>query len=143
MNALRKIAIALLVSGCAGAPPVVTRGDFGPETLALINSYRVSHALAPLVPHAALEALARQHSRAQAASNRMSHAGYRERSAEARAAGLSGICAENVGHRYRNARQLVSGWVNSPPHRTNLLRSNIRYAGVSVVGDFSTFFACE
>ena len=144
MKASKTLAAALLISGFTStAHPVLAAGNFGPETLALINSYRESHGLAPLVPHAALEALARQHSRAQAASNRMSHAGYRERSAEARAAGLSGICAENVGHRYRNARQLVSGWVNSPPHRTNLLRSNIRYAGVSVVGDFSTFFACE
>jgi len=143
MAVLRIIAIALLVTSCAGTPPVVTGGDYGPETLALINSYRAEHGLAPLAPHGALQALARQHSLEQAASGRMSHAGYRERSAAAREAGLSVLCAENVGHKYRNARQLFSGWKSSAPHRTNLLRPNIRYAGVSVVGDFSTFFACE
>jgi uncharacterized protein YkwD len=144
MSVPRTVAIALLISGCASATPsFVTKGDFGPETLALINSYRVSRGLSPLSPDARLKELARQHSQSQAARNRMSHSGFRERSAQARAAGLSGICAENVGHKYRNAQQLFTGWKNSGSHRTNMLRPNIRYAGVYVAGAFSTFFACE
>ncbi len=143
MTVLRTIATALLVSGCAGATqPVATKGDFGPETLALINSYRASHGLSPLSSHGTLKALARQHSQYLAARNTISHNGYRQRSAQAKSAGLSGVCAENVGYNYRNAQHLVSGWKNSGQHRTNLLRPNMRYAGVSVVGDYATFFAC-
>ena len=40
MKILKTIAVAVLVSGCTGTTqPVVTTGDFGPQTLTLINSY--------------------------------------------------------------------------------------------------------
>ena len=144
MNIATTVAIVLLVSGCARTTqPAVAAGDFGPETLALINSYRVRRGLSPLTAHGTLQALARQHSQYQAAKNKLSHDGFHQRTAQAKAAGLSAACAENAGHNYRNAQQLFSGWRNSPPHRTNLLRPNMRYAGVSVVGAYSTFFTCQ
>ena len=143
MKILNTVAIALLVLGCASrVQPVATTGDFGPETLTLINTYRESSGVSPLASHGTLKALARQHSRYQAARNAISHGGFRQRSAQAKAAGLSGVCSENVGYNYQNAQQLISGWKNSAAHRTNLLRPNMRYAGVSVVGAYATFFAC-
>ncbi|PWK66953.1 CAP domain-containing protein [Aminobacter sp. AP02] len=143
-NTSRTVAIAILVSGCLGmTQAIATAADFGPETLALINAYRGSRGLAPLTSNRTLQALARQHSRYQAARNRLGHDGFRQRSAQAKAAGLSVVCAENVGYNYQNAQQLFTGWKNSALHRTNLLRPNLRYAGVSVVGPYSTFFACR
>jgi uncharacterized protein YkwD len=137
------VAIAVLASGCQSATqPAASGVDFGPQTLTLINSYRTSRGLTPLASDATLKSLARQHSQYQAARGSISHNGYRQRSAQAKAAGLSGICAENVGIKYRSAQQLFSGWRNSGAHNTNMLRPNLRYAGVSVVGDYSTFFAC-
>jgi uncharacterized protein YkwD len=143
MKILRTIAIAVLVLGCTGTiQSVAATVDFGPQTLTLINSYRASRGLSPLAPNGTLKALARQHSRYQATRNTVSHDGFRQRAAQARAAGLSAICTENVGARYKNAQDLFSGWRNSAGHNTNLLRPNIRYAGISVVGAYSTFFAC-
>lgn len=143
MKILQTIAIAVLVSGCTGTTrPVATTFNFGAQTLTLINSYRASRGISLLASHGTLKALARQHNRYQAARNAMSHDGFRQRSAQAKAAGLSGICTENVGTRYKNAQDLFSGWTNSAGHNTNLLRPNMRYAGVSVVGAYSTFFAC-
>ncbi len=143
MKILKIIAMAVLVSSCAGmGQPVAMTGDFGPQTLTLINSYRTSHGLPPLAANGTLKALARQHSRSQAARRTISHDGFRQRSAQAKAAGLSGICTENVAFRYKNAQHLFSGWRNSAGHNTNLLRPNMRYAGVSVVGAYATFFAC-
>lgn len=144
MKILKTVAaIAVLTSGCQSATqPAATNVDFGPQTLTLINSYRTSHGLSPLAPNATLKSLARQHNKYQAARGSISHDGYRQRSAQAKAAGLSGICAENVGIKYRSAQQLFSGWRNSGAHNTNMLRPNLRYAGVSVVGDYATFFAC-
>ncbi|PSH65372.1 CAP domain-containing protein [Phyllobacterium sophorae] len=143
MKVSQKIAIAVLVASCAGTTqPMAATSDFGAQTLTLINSYRVSRGLSPLASHRTLIALARQHNRYQAARNTISHDGFRQRSAQARAAGLSGVCTENVGVRYKSAQQLFSGWRNSTGHNTNLLRPNMRYAGVSVVGAYSTFFAC-
>ena len=89
MKILYTVAIALLVSGCVSTTrPVVTTGDFGPETLTLINSYREGRSLSPLASHGTLRALARQHSQYQAARNDISHDGFRQRSAQAKAAGL-------------------------------------------------------
>jgi uncharacterized protein YkwD len=135
-------ALAVLISGCQSATQPATTVDFGPQALTLINSYRTSRGLSPLASNATLTALARQHSRHQAARNAISHDGYRQRSAQAKAAGLSGICAENVGVKYRSAQQLFSGWRNSGAHNTNLLRPQLRHAGVSVVGGYATYFAC-
>ena len=138
------VAVALLISACASdVQAAVMTGNFGPETLTLINSYRVSRGLSPLVSSDTLQALARQHSRFQATRRTLSHDGFRQRSAQAKAAGLSVVCAENVGYNYRNAQQLFLGWRNSAGHRTNLLRPNLRYAAVSVVGAYATFFACQ
>ncbi|HEY5819320.1 MAG TPA: CAP domain-containing protein [Mesorhizobium sp.] len=138
------IAVALLVSGCGSTTQAGrATGNFGPETLTLINSYRVSRGLSPLATNGTLQALARQHSQYQSSRNTLSHNGFRERSARAKAAGLSVVCAENAGYNYKNAQQLFLGWRNSPGHRTNMLRPNLRYAGVSVVGDYATFFACQ
>jgi uncharacterized protein YkwD len=143
MKILKTIAVAALVSGCAGTiQPAAPTVDFGPHALTLINSYRTSRGLSPLVSHDALKALARQHSQHQAARNALGHDGFRQRSAQAKAAGTSGVCTENVGFRYQNAQQLFSGWRNSTAHNTNLLRPNMRYAGISVVGAYATFFAC-
>ena len=143
MKILHIMALAVLVSGCASVTqPVPMTGDYGAQTLTLINSYRTSHGLSPLAANGTLKALARQHSRDQAARGTIGHDGFRQRSAQAKAAGLSGVCTENVGVRYKNAQDLFSGWKNSAGHNTNLLRPNMRYAGVSVVGAYSTFFAC-
>ncbi len=144
MEILRAVAIiAVLVSGCQSTTqPAATTVDFGPQTLTLINSYRTSRGLSPLASNATLKTMARQHSQYQASRNAISHDGYRQRSAQAKAAGLSGICAENVGVKYRSAQQLFSGWRNSGAHNTNMLRPNLRYVGVSVVGNYATFFAC-
>lgn len=143
MQNTRAAMLALLVSGCTSTTSsVVATGDFGPETLGLINSYRSSHGLPPLSPNGTLRALAKQHSREQSARHDMGHDGFRLRSAQARAAGLSVVCTENVGHNYKNAQHLFAGWRNSSSHRTNMLRPNMRYAGVAVVGGYATFFAC-
>ncbi|WP_348270860.1 CAP domain-containing protein [Rhizobium sp. Root1220] len=144
MRMLKAVALGLLISGCLGAAkPPAASGDFGHQTLTLINNYRVSRGLTPLKENATLKALARQHSRSQATRRTLGHDGFRQRSAQARAAGLSIVCSENVGVGYRNPQQLFYGWRNSPGHNTNLLRPNLRYAGVSVVGSYSTFFACQ
>ena len=114
----------------------------GAEALAQINAYRGRNGRAALVPHAVLQALARQHSQHQASRTRLSHDGFRRRSARATAATLTRRCVENAGRGYRDARQLLAGWTRSSGHRRNLLQPYLRYGAVAVVGRFSTFLAC-
>ena len=142
-----RLSAALLVflfafSTSAPAQTRASGGDLGAQALALINAYRTRTGLSPLVPNATLQALARQHSQYQARRGRLSHDGYRQRSASAKAAGLTARCAENAGRNYRTAQQLFAGWRRSSAHNRNLLRPNLKYAGLSIVGDYSTFFAC-
>lgn len=143
MKILKALAAVFFLSGCLGATQsIATAADFGAETLRHINAYRSSRGLSPVSSHPLLEKLARQHSVYQASRNSMGHDGYRQRAARAKAAGLTLRCAENVGFRYRNAQHLFSGWKRSREHNVNLLRPNLRYAGVSIVGSYATFFAC-
>lgn len=144
MKILKIATVTLFLSGCVAPTQSIVGSttDFGDETLRLINAYRSSRGLTPLSPHPFLKQLARQHSEQQARRNRMSHDGYRQRAAQAKRAGLTARCAENIGYRQRDARQLFNRWKNSSGHNVNLLRPNLRYAGVSVVKGYSTYFAC-
>jgi uncharacterized protein YkwD len=148
MKFLAVTAAALVVSGCVSIFPIVDSRpesktvDFGPDTLVLINSYRQSNGVSPLASNDTLVRLAREHSQRQASIRAMGHDGFHVRAAKARAAGIGAGCAENVGRDYRDAEHLFSGWRSSPSHRRNLLQPNMRYAGVSVVGGYATFFAC-
>jgi uncharacterized protein YkwD len=111
--------------------------DFGSQTLSLINEYRRVNGLQTLSADRRMIALARQHSIEQASAGVMSHANF-----NARASQFNMVCVENVGQGYRSAQHLFSGWKSSSAHNSNMLDRSIKFGGVSVVGSFSTFFAC-
>ena len=68
MRISKTVAVAVVYAGCAGTiDSTAATGNFGPEALNLINSYRVSHGVSPLASNGTLKALARQHSQYQAA----------------------------------------------------------------------------
>ncbi len=125
-------------SPAAAAAKAVTPTPFETATLRLINTYRVQRGLRALDVHAKLYLLSKEHSRHMAATNRLSHDGFSNRYA------LSGFgaCVENVAWNYPTPAYLVGGWKSSPGHNANLLNSRIRYAGMTRVGAYATFFAC-
>lgn len=143
MKVLLATALAVMISGYAETAQSAVSGDFGPETLTLINSYRTSRGLSRLAENRTVKALALQHSREQAAHGSMNHDGFRQRLAQAKAAGLTGVCSENVGFGHQSAQQLFSRWRISPGHNANMLQPNMRYGAVVVVGGYSTFFVCR
>ena len=51
-----------------------------------------------------------------------------------RACHLSGV-SENIAYGYSSGSLVVSAWMKSPGHRTNLLSSKMRYIGVGAVRD--------
>jgi uncharacterized protein YkwD len=124
-------------SGSAAATAVAPTA-FETATLKLINTYRTQRGLRALVVHEKLYLLSKQHSRNMAATNRLSHDGFYDRY---RLSGF-GSCVENVAWNYPTAALLVGGWKASPGHNANLLNSRIRYAGMTRVGAYATFFAC-
>lgn len=91
------------------------------------NALRARHGLPPLLPMAALQAIATQWSQQMASASAMSHNPHYWRQYPAGA--RSG--AENVAFGYPLS-QIVTAWSQSPPHRANLLgdfnRIGIGYA---------------
>jgi uncharacterized protein YkwD len=112
---------------------------FPQQELQYINAYRAQMGQPPLVLAARLNVVAQAHSQEMQASNTMSHAGFSERFQQ------SGFthCVENVGWNYTTPGSLFAAWRASPHHNVNMLNPSIRYAGISIVGPFSTFFACN
>ncbi len=104
---------------------------------AAINRIRSEHGLAPLERLERLTDIARAHSRDMAKRGTLGHTDSGGRDIEARiaAAGIKGwrMIGENVGRsfgRRDNAEILVSIWMDSMPHRENILSRDFNRTGI-------------
>jgi uncharacterized protein YkwD len=52
-------------------------------------------------------------------------------------------CVENVGWNYQSPKELFEAWKNSKGHDQNMVADDIRRAGISRIGTYVTFFACN
>jgi uncharacterized protein YkwD len=128
----------------AAAPPSVQR--FESEALAAINEVRAEAGLSPLQPLDALRTLARAHSRHMYETQKLTHQGPEGQDVAARAldAGIRyRLVGENVAMNYNQPEPVeaaVSGWLDSPGHRANILRPDFTHTGVGIVGEGSTYY---
>jgi hypothetical protein len=109
------------------------------------NRERASRGLAPLKWNPALAAAARQHAQRMAAQNTLSHQlpgepGMADRATQA-GARFSAL-AENVAEG-PTAEVIHREWMNSPPHRSNLLDPQLDSLGVAVAEGNGVLFAVE
>lgn len=111
--------------GVGPAPIVVTSSvdtREEQECLNLVNKFRRENGLPSLVFSRRLTSIAQPHTDAMLSGRTpLGHSGFNERSGRVPSAISTG---ENVGYEkgYSNPVQtLVDGWINSPPHRKNLL----------------------
>jgi cysteine-rich secretory family protein len=109
------------------------------------NRERASRGLAPLQWNSALASAARQHALRMAAQNTLSHQlpgepGMAERATQAGARFSS--LAENVAEG-PNAQTIHREWMNSPPHRANLLDPQLDSLGIAVAEGNGILFAVE
>jgi uncharacterized protein YkwD len=125
-------------SPAVAAARAVAPTAFETKALKLINAYRAQRGLRAVAVREKLYLLSKQHSKHMAATRRLSHDGFYDRY---RLSGF-GFCVENVAWNYPTPASLIGGWKSSPGHRDNLLSSQIRYAGMTRVGAYATFFAC-
>lgn len=107
--------------------------------LELINQYRESNRLKPLSLDSKLTILARSHSADMQRRRVLSHDRFEERF---RKSGCSS-CVENVAWNYESPGDLFAAWQNSREHNNNMLAADIKKAGISRVGTYITFFACN
>jgi uncharacterized protein YkwD len=127
----------IIITACPAFAAGLT--PFEKETLTYINKFRSEYGLAPLVFNTRLQALAREHSEWMCRNRLMGHQNADERYQK------SGrrTCGENAGWNSRTPYEQFAGWRDSEGHRENMLDRNFRYAGVSKVGAYVTFFACD
>jgi hypothetical protein len=109
------------------------------------NRERAAKGLAPLKWSDTLAAAARQHADRMARENTLSHQlpGEPDMAARASRAGARfSVLAENVAEG-PSAPEIHRQWMNSPPHRANLLDSEVNSVGIAVADRDGTLFAVE
>jgi uncharacterized protein YkwD len=150
------VVVVVLALGCArpttvpsdppGNPPEKRPGGGGIKLDAdlavgvydLVNRERKNRGLFPLDRNPDLEREAANYAYRMATSRTLSHdlGGSFQQRTEAWQVGLFGSAAENIAAGQRTAEEAVSAWMNSPPHRQNLL-GDFRKTGVGVAVDGS------
>jgi uncharacterized protein YkwD len=108
--------------------------------LQLTNAERAKHKLPPLHANGVLFAVARAHSANMARHQQMSHVlDGKTPFDRLHAAGYSFSWAgENIAYGYGAYAQpaaIVQGWMNSPPHRANILSPHYTQIGLGVAHD--------
>jgi uncharacterized protein YkwD len=141
---LTAAALALVVSGPAAAQespaPAVTANEIETAVVKEMNRIRTARGRTPLRTHAILTGAARAHSaflldtglfqhddaKGRPFWNRILDAGYPGyRRLSENLVQVSGCTADT-------ARRAVTLWMESPPHRANLLDKKVRFTGVGV-----------
>ncbi|GIF02946.1 CAP domain-containing protein [Actinoplanes siamensis] len=105
------------------------------DIVKLTNAERTAHGCAALKVDNRLIAAARGHSAYMAQTGSFSHTGRGGSNfvARERAAGYQKPSAENIAWGYRSGKDVVSAWMKSPGHRTNILNCKSKTVGVGVV----------
>lgn len=109
---------------------------FEKDILYYVNQHRKSIGLGELRMIAAANEQAYKHSKDMAAkATGFGHEGFTERiDAIRRKIGFIPASAENVAYGYLNAKAVVAGWLNSPPHKKNM-EGNYTLTGIGIAID--------
>ncbi|WCD84366.1 hypothetical protein KPP03845_100688 [Streptomyces xanthophaeus] len=118
-------------------PSAPTAAPSGPtaEVVALVNKERAKAGCSALTVNAKLTAAALNHSKDMAAHSNMSHTGSDGSDPGQRItrAGYSwSTYGENVAYGYSTPEQVMTGWMNSPGHRENILNCSFKEIGVGL-----------
>jgi uncharacterized protein YkwD len=129
--------------GAGAAPRELSPGQARATVLCLVNEYRRQSGLRPVSAERRLERAAQRHSASMDALNYFSHnspGGGSPVSRIRRTGYLAGARSWAVGEVIRwgqagagTPKATVSGWMASPPHRSQLLSGRFRHIGIGMV----------
>ncbi len=139
------VLLLLLASITSAVPAPPQAGAQESPLFDAINHERTSAGLPALQWDAALAATARQHAQLMAKQHTLSHQFSGELSLEDRAAQSGAhftVLSENIAQGPTVAG-LHTQWMNSPPHRANILDKEVNSVGIAVVQSGNEFFAVE
>ncbi|MCC5473608.1 CAP domain-containing protein [Streptomyces barringtoniae] len=115
--------------------PTATASSVTARVVQLVNAERAKVGCRPLTVNAKLAKAAQAHSADMAAHQNMSHTGSDGSSPGDRItrAGYSwSSYGENVAYGYATPDQVMTGWMNSPGHRANILDCSFKEIGVGL-----------
>jgi uncharacterized protein YkwD len=131
----------------AASPPAPDAGDsaLAAQIVQLTNAERAQVGCAPLVVDPRLTAAARGHSADMAERNYFNHDGPDGRTPFQRIndAGYSfSVAAENIAAGQRTPQEVLTGWMNSPSHRANIVDCTLTNIGVGYAsgGSYGTYW---
>jgi uncharacterized protein YkwD len=106
-------------------------------TLCLLNQERRAHGLRPLTLNHKLSVAARRHARSMAARKYFAHGDFvgRIRAVRYFSGARSWTVGENIAWgswNFATPASIHEGWMNSPPHKHNILSSRFREIGIGV-----------
>ncbi|MET8829269.1 CAP domain-containing protein [Streptomyces sp. NPDC004610] len=107
------------------------------EVTELTNRERVRAGLRPLAPDGVLAAAAQAHSADMVARDFYSHTapdGSKPWDRAAAAGSRHRSIGENIACGQRSASEVVTGWMNSPGHRANILKPDFTHIGIGFAG---------
>ena len=147
LTALALLALVVTSTSHASASGSSRPQAGAPESqlLEAANRDRASAGLRPLQWDVSLAAAARQHAQRMAQANTLSHQFPGEPPVQQRATQAGArfsLIAENVAEG-PSAAHLHQQWMNSAPHRANLLDPELNAVGIAVVQSGGTLFAVE
>ena len=128
--AVALIAVASLLSGCFGTADQES-------SFSMMNNDRAAHSVGPLIPHGGLLAKAQAWAEHLASINGLEHSSL--------PSGVSSCwetLGENVGYG-SSISAVENAFMNSSPHRANLLNSSFAYAGTGVAYRGSRVFVVQ
>lgn len=117
-------------------PTARARSILAEDVVRLTNAARAKEGLAPLQPNESLMQAAQTYAQVLASGECFAHdcppvPSQRDRIARAGYGGWKRI-GENIAAGDRTAEDTVAGWLESPGHRANILKAEIREIGVGV-----------
>ena len=132
----------------AAAPP--QNDSLIARVMELTNLERQKAGLGPLALSSELSGAAQEYSQVLASTGCFEHTcgavpNFADRAGQAGYTGWTAL-AENIAAGYPSAEAVVSGWMNSPGHRANILSPKYTEIGVGMVdggGKFGTYWAEE
>jgi hypothetical protein len=145
---LRPIFLMLVFSSLICPAKTFSQQSPGPDEkflLDAVNRERAGEKLPPLKWDANLAAAARAHVHAMVARNRLSHQFSGEPDLTARASNAGArfsMVAENVAEA-PTVSELHIGWMNSLPHRTNIMNPKLTAIGIAVEMRGEQYFAVQ
>lgn len=135
------LALLTLTSGCSisALNPSINTSSVGASASAqeVYGYVRSSAGLSAAKPDPALEKAAMQQARYMAETGRMVHTTGRGRdfSTRMRQNGVEGPAAENIAHGRMEVAKVFQMWVDSPPHRRNMLDPRFSRYGLASATD--------